>query len=67
MKKLKIVKIDDFDEYTLEDDEKNQHFFCLGFYDMPKLGIGDTLYLDEVEQKFTKFCAFSLFCTTKTR
>ena len=47
MVKLKVVKVDKFDEYVLEDDKKKQHFLSLGFYDMPKLEVGDVIYLQE--------------------
>ena len=47
MVKLKVVKIEDFDEYVLEDEKKRQHFLALGFYDMPRLEVGGVIYLQE--------------------
>ena len=46
MVELKIVKIGEFDEYTLKQG-KQQHLLALGFYDMPKPKVGDVLIFPE--------------------
>ena len=46
MVELKIVKIEKFDEYVLEEGRK-QHSLALGFYNMPKPKLGDVLIVPE--------------------